>query len=236
MVTCEKLEKLSNRKKYLFACHCCREIWHLLKDERSKSVVALVELHVEQPVTKAELRAAAYAAADAAADAANAADAADAADAAADAADAAYDAAAYAAYAANAAAYAADAADAAANAADAADAAAYAAADAAANAADAAYAAANAAYAAARQQMQQLQEDIYYDLLMPDATFDHTPQAHTLMLAKAIYADNDWESLPVLADALEDEGFDNPTYLHHLRNGRRHWRGCWALDMLLGKE
>jgi hypothetical protein len=42
--------------------------------------------------------------------------------------------------------------------------------------------------------------------------------------------------LGVLADALEDAGCDNAELLGHLRGPGRHVRGCWALDVLLGKE
>jgi hypothetical protein len=39
----------------------------------------------------------------------------------------------------------------------------------------------------------------------------------------------------VLADALEGAGCDNPDLLGHLRGPGPHVRGCWALDLLLGK-
>jgi hypothetical protein len=42
--------------------------------------------------------------------------------------------------------------------------------------------------------------------------------------------------LPILADALEDAGFDNAEILSHLRGPGPHVRGCWVLDLLLGKE
>src|SRR5262249_38059409 len=41
--------------------------------------------------------------------------------------------------------------------------------------------------------------------------------------------------LAVLADALEDAGCDNADLLSHLRGPGPHVRGCWALDLLLGK-
>lgn len=42
--------------------------------------------------------------------------------------------------------------------------------------------------------------------------------------------------LAVLADALEEAGCDNPDILNHCRQPRDHVRGCWVLDLLLGKE
>ncbi len=42
--------------------------------------------------------------------------------------------------------------------------------------------------------------------------------------------------LAVLADALEEVGCDNADILSHLRGPGPHVRGCWVLDLLLGKE
>jgi hypothetical protein len=42
--------------------------------------------------------------------------------------------------------------------------------------------------------------------------------------------------LAVLADALEDAGCDNADLIAHLRHPGPHWRGCFALDAVLGKE
>jgi hypothetical protein len=41
--------------------------------------------------------------------------------------------------------------------------------------------------------------------------------------------------LAVLADALEDAGCTDANILDHLRGPGPHVRGCWALDLLLGK-
>ncbi len=41
--------------------------------------------------------------------------------------------------------------------------------------------------------------------------------------------------LAMLADALEDAGCSNPAILEHLRGPGPHVRGCWAVDLLLGK-
>jgi hypothetical protein len=40
----------------------------------------------------------------------------------------------------------------------------------------------------------------------------------------------------VLADALEDADCDQADLLSHLRDPVPHVRGCWVIDLLLGKE
>ena len=46
----------------------------------------------------------------------------------------------------------------------------------------------------------------------------------------------DGARLAVLADALEEAGCDNANVLNHLRSPGPHVRGCFALDLVLGKE
>jgi hypothetical protein len=46
----------------------------------------------------------------------------------------------------------------------------------------------------------------------------------------------DTARLAVLADALEEAGCTNADILHHLRGPGPHVRGCWAVDLLLGKS
>jgi hypothetical protein len=56
-------------------------------------------------------------------------------------------------------------------------------------------------------------------------------------LAQAIYSEPAFDRLPVVADALEDAGCDNDDILSHLRGpSGPHVRGCWVVDLLLGKE
>ncbi len=55
-------------------------------------------------------------------------------------------------------------------------------------------------------------------------------------IATAIYQDRSWEDLPILADALEDAGCDWSALLEHLHGPGPHTRGCWALDLILGRE
>ena len=57
------------------------------------------------------------------------------------------------------------------------------------------------------------------------------------MLARGIYDDRNFEDLPILADALEDAGCGNEDALTHCRDTNQvHMRGCWVVDLLLGKE
>ena len=46
----------------------------------------------------------------------------------------------------------------------------------------------------------------------------------------------DTQRLAVLADALEDAGCTDEQLLVHLRETSPHVRGCWVIDLLLGKE
>jgi hypothetical protein len=55
-------------------------------------------------------------------------------------------------------------------------------------------------------------------------------------LARAAYDGRAFECLPVLADALEEAGCTDQAILTHLRGPGPHTRGCWVLDLLLGKS
>ncbi len=55
-------------------------------------------------------------------------------------------------------------------------------------------------------------------------------------VATTIYAERRFDDLPVLADALEDAGCADQVILDHLRGPGPHVRGCWSLDLVLGKE
>lgn len=57
-----------------------------------------------------------------------------------------------------------------------------------------------------------------------------------LALARSIEAEQEFEDLPILADALEEAGCCNAELLHHCRQEAVHVRGCWAIDLLLDKR
>jgi hypothetical protein len=58
----------------------------------------------------------------------------------------------------------------------------------------------------------------------------------TLALARGIYEDRAFDHMPLLADALMDAGCDDDQILSHCRTGGPHVRGCWVVDLVLGKE
>jgi hypothetical protein len=55
-------------------------------------------------------------------------------------------------------------------------------------------------------------------------------------IAKAIYDTHEFDRLPILADALEDTGCTNADILAHCRGSGPHVRGCWVIDLILGKS
>ena len=54
-------------------------------------------------------------------------------------------------------------------------------------------------------------------------------------MAQAIYDKGSWEDMPILGDALEDADCSDARLLDHLRGTGPHVRGCWALDLILGR-
>jgi hypothetical protein len=68
-------------------------------------------------------------------------------------------------------------------------------------------------------------------------TLDPAWQTATVVsLAQAIYEDRAFDRMPILADALEDGGCTNADVLTHCRQPGEHVRGCWVVDLLLGKQ
>jgi hypothetical protein len=55
-----------------------------------------------------------------------------------------------------------------------------------------------------------------------------------LALARQMYESRDFSAMPILADAFQDAGCDD--ILAHCRGDGPHVRGCWVVDLVLGKE
>lgn len=57
-----------------------------------------------------------------------------------------------------------------------------------------------------------------------------------LAVAESIYAERAFAEMPVLADALEEAGCDDPRILEHCRQPGLHARGCWVVDLVLRRK
>jgi hypothetical protein len=69
-------------------------------------------------------------------------------------------------------------------------------------------------------------------------TFDPAWRTDTAVsLARQMYESRDFFLMPILADALQDAGCEHGDILDHCRdpNGT-HVRGCWVVDLVLGKQ
>jgi hypothetical protein len=81
--------------------------------------------------------------------------------------------------------------------------------------------------------------DIFGNPFRPVSTASHWytwNEGTIIRLAKGIYEERAFDRLPVLADALEEAGCTNADILNHCRSPGPHVRGCWVIDLLLGKD
>jgi hypothetical protein len=92
-------------------------------------------------------------------------------------------------------------------------------------------------WATENQNQASLLREIFGRLPFRPLTFDSARRTGTVTtLAQAIYDERAFKRLPILADALEDAGCDNADILAHCREPGEHVRGCWVVDLLLGKS
>lgn len=208
-------DRSSERKRGLFAAACCRRVWHLLKDERSREAVEVAERYVDDAATEGEKM-----------DAEMEAEAADEA-LAAGGRDAASSRAALSAYCVTCFGAGWDQAD---------------------PGWDFAYPTASYAADAARgvgtgANQLALLRCIFGNPFRSIAIDSAGMTAMVRSLAQAAYEERELPSghldparLAVRSDALEDAGCNNADILAHLRGPGLHVRGCWVVDLLLGKE
>lgn len=69
----------------------------------------------------------------------------------------------------------------------------------------------------------------------PQPIADSWRTEHTIGISAKMREDGNLAALPILADALEEAGCDNLDILSHCREPGIHIRGCWVVDLLLGK-
>jgi hypothetical protein len=88
-----------------------------------------------------------------------------------------------------------------------------------------------------------LARDIFGNPFRPVSVCPACRAPQVVALAQAAYEQRELPAghldparLAVLADALEEADCDQADLLGHLRGPGEHVRGCWAVDLLLGKE
>jgi hypothetical protein len=87
-----------------------------------------------------------------------------------------------------------------------------------------------------RKRMADLARDIFGNPFRPVALDQRWLTSSVLDLARAIYDERAFERMPILADALMDAGCGSEEIIQHCRGDRPHVRGCWAVDLILGKS
>jgi hypothetical protein len=97
-----------------------------------------------------------------------------------------------------------------------------------------------AARAAGEWEKEELQCDLVRDIFgnpFRPVTFSDSWRTDTaLTLARQMYDSRDFGAMPILADALQDAGCEVEEILNHCRDAKQtHVRGCWVVDLVLGK-
>lgn len=83
----------------------------------------------------------------------------------------------------------------------------------------------------------QLFREIFGNPFRPVTVNPEWLTSDVMFLAQGIYDEKAFDRMPILADAIQDAGCDSDDLLNHLRDtSAAHVRGCWALDLVLGKE
>jgi hypothetical protein len=86
-------------------------------------------------------------------------------------------------------------------------------------------------------QQRALLRDIFGNPFRPVTLDPRWLTSDVVALAQGIYADRAFDRLPILADALQDAGCEQEDILTHCREPQlTHVRGCWVVDLVLGKS
>ena len=81
-----------------------------------------------------------------------------------------------------------------------------------------------------------LVRDVFGNPFRPAALDPAWLTSTAIAIARQMYESRDFGAMPILADALQDAGCDNDDVLNHCRDAKQvHIRGCWVVDLVLGK-
>jgi hypothetical protein len=82
-----------------------------------------------------------------------------------------------------------------------------------------------------------LVRDIFGNPFRPVSFSEEWRTSTAVALAGQMYESRDFSAMPILADALQDAGCDSDDILNHCRDEKAtHVRGCWVVDLVLGKS
>lgn len=90
--------------------------------------------------------------------------------------------------------------------------------------------------AVARRLEATLLRDIFGNPFVSPASSPAFSISNVVSLAQMIYDERAFERMPDLADTLERAGCTDTDILDHCRQPGPHVRGCWAIDLLLGRS
>lgn len=88
----------------------------------------------------------------------------------------------------------------------------------------------------ANKRLASLLQDIFGNPIRPVTADPNWLTPNIIAYAKAIYDEQAFDRLRWLGKALDAVGCDNEDIWSHCRSGGPHVRGCWVVDLLLGKE
>lgn len=94
-----------------------------------------------------------------------------------------------------------------------------------------------AAFAAARVAQAAYVRDIFPPPIYAPRLHPNWPTSTAVGIARQMDESGDFSPAPILADALQDAGCEDPAVLQCLRTpGEVHVRGNWVVDLILGRE
>ena len=93
-----------------------------------------------------------------------------------------------------------------------------------------------AAEAAEQARQSDTLRDIFGNPFRPVTFSPSWRTSTTVALASQMYESRDFSAMPTLADALQDAGCHSADMLDHCRAPGPHVCGCWVVDLVLGKE
>jgi hypothetical protein len=77
--------------------------------------------------------------------------------------------------------------------------------------------------------------DIFGNPFRPVSFSPEWRTSTAVAIARGMYESREFGAMPILADALQDAGCDSGEVLDHCRGPGPHVRGCWVVDLVLGK-